>query len=142
MLGLLADFARFFPSWRDVGFEAGWGGPMDVTALHQPFFATDASGRVHVGAGYTGGGVGPTHLGGRILSALVLGVEDDDDTSLPIVHRDPIRFPPKPLLSLGAAVVQAAIVRRDEAEDLGRRAGRVTTFVSGSPRKMGYEIGP
>jgi glycine/D-amino acid oxidase-like deaminating enzyme len=141
MLGLLADFARFFPSLRDVGFEAGWGGPMDVTALHQPFFATDASGRVHVGAGFTGGGVGPTHLGGRILSTLVLGVEDDD-TSLPLVHRDPIRFPPEPLLSLGAAVVQAAIVRRDEAEDLGRRAGRVTTFVSGSPRKMGFEIGP
>ena len=141
MLALLDDFARFFPSWRDIGFEAGWGGPMDITALHQPFFTSDASGTVHVGAGYTGGGVGPTHLGGRILSALALGIEDEV-TSLPLVHRDPIRFPPEPLLSLGAAVVQAAIVRRDEAEDGGRRADRVTTFVSGSPRKIGYEIGP
>jgi hypothetical protein len=58
------------------------------------------------------------------------------------VHRDPIRFPPEPLRSLGAAVVQAAIVRRDEAEDRARRADRVTTFVSELPRKMGYEIGP
>jgi glycine/D-amino acid oxidase-like deaminating enzyme len=141
MLRLLDDFDRFFPSWRDVGFEAGWGGPMDITALHQPFFASDASGTVHVGAGYTGGGVGPTHLGGRILSALALGVEDEV-TSLPLVHRDPIRFPPEPLRSLGAAVVQAAIVRRDEAEDRARRTDRVTTFVSELPRKMGYEIGP
>jgi hypothetical protein len=124
-----------------VGFEAGWGGPMDVTALHQPFFATDPGGSLHVGAGYTGGGVGPTHLGGRILSALVLGVEDGE-TTLPLVHRDPIRFPPEPILSVGAALAQAAIVRRDEAEDHGVRADRVTTFVSSLPRKMGYEIGP
>ena len=34
---LIEDFRRFFPSWRDVGFEAAWGGPMDVTPHHVPF---------------------------------------------------------------------------------------------------------
>ena len=37
---LVDDFRRFFPSWDGVGIEAAWGGPMDVTALHQPFFGT------------------------------------------------------------------------------------------------------
>ena len=141
MTALVDDFRRFFPSWRGVGFEAAWGGPMDVTTLHLPFFATDATGSLHVGAGYTGGGVGPTHLGGRILSALVLGIEDED-TTLPIVHRDPGRFPPEPLRSVGAALAQAAIVRKDEAEDGGGRADPLTTFVARLPRRMGYEIGP
>src|SRR5262249_60470274 len=95
MRPLLDDFARFFPSWRDIGFEAAWGGPMDITPLHQPFFASDASGTVHVGAGYTGGGVGPAHLGGRILSALVLGVASEG-TSLPLGHPGPIRVPRQP----------------------------------------------
>jgi len=141
MSALLDDFDRFFPSWRGVGCEAGWGGPMDVTALHQPFFATDATGTLHVGAGYTGGGVGPACLGGKILSALALGIEDDD-TALPLVHRDPIRFPPEPILSVGAAIAQAAIVRKGRAEDRGGRADPITTFVAKLPRRMGYEIGP
>jgi hypothetical protein len=141
MVKLIDDFRRFFPSWRDVGFDAAWGGPMDVTASHQPFFGTTDGGRLHVGAGYTGGGVGPSHLGGRILSALVLGIEDED-TTLPLVHREPIAFPPEPLLGIGAAIAQAAIVRKDEAEDRGRRADALTTFVARLPRRMGYEIGP
>jgi hypothetical protein len=85
--------------------------------------------------------VGPAHLGGRILSGLVLGIEDDV-TTLPLVHRDPIRFPPKPILSVGAALAQAAIVRKDEAEDRGGRADPLTAFVARLPRRMGYEIGP
>jgi len=138
---LVDDFHRFFPSWRDVGFEAAWGGPMDVTALHQPFFGSLPGGALHYGAGYTGGGVGPCHLGGTILSGLVLGLEDET-TTLPLVHREPVRFPPEPFLSAGAALAQSAIVRKDRAEDRGRRADPLTTFVARLPRRMGYEIGP
>ncbi len=138
---LVGDFHRFFPDWHDVRLEAAWGGPMDVTATHLPFFATLPGGTLHVGAGYTGGGVGPTHLGGKILSALALG-RDDEFTALPLVQREPGRFPPEPLRSLGAAVTQGAIVRKDEAEDAGRRPGPVTGFLARLPRRMGYELGP
>ena len=141
MVKLVDDFRRFLPSWERVGIEAGWGGPIDVTALHQPFFTTLAGGALHVGAGYTGGGVGPTHLGGKILSALALGL-DDETTELPLVHRDPGRFPAPPFLAVGAAVAQGAIVRHDEAEDAGRRPGAVTRFLARAPRRMGYELGP
>jgi glycine/D-amino acid oxidase-like deaminating enzyme len=141
MVKLVDDFLRFFPSWRGVGFEAAWGGPMDVTALHLPFFGTLPGGALHHGAGYTGGGVGPSHLGGEILSGVVLGIEDEA-TTLPLVHHEPASFPPEPLLSVGAAVAQGSIVRKDEAEDRGGRADPLTTFLARLPRRMGYEIGP
>ena len=114
---------------------------MDVTTSHQPFFGTYPGGALHVGAGYTGGGVGPCHLGGRILSGLATGAEDEW-TSLPLVHRPPGRFPPDPFRSVGAALVQGAIVRRDRAHDRGEVPDPITELVAHLPRRMGYEIGP
>ncbi len=138
---LVDDFRRWFPSWRDVAIEAAWGGPMDVTTSHQPFFGTSPGGALHHGAGYTGGGVGPCHMGGKILAGLVTGARDEW-TSLPLVHHEPRRFPPEPFRSLGAAIVQGAIVRRDEAHDRGAEPGPLTDLVAHLPRKMGYELGP
>ena len=60
------DLHRMFPSFVDVPIEAGWGGPIDVSADHLPFFGTLESGNVHFGLGFTGNGVGPAHLGGKI----------------------------------------------------------------------------
>lgn len=138
---LVDDFRRFFPSWSDVAIEAAWGGPMDVTGRHLPSFGTLPGGTLHYGLGYTGGGVGPCHLGGKVLSALALGVEDEH-TALPLVDLEMMRFPPEPFLSVGAAITQHAIVRRDEAEDRGRRTDPLTRFVAKLPRRMGYELGP
>ena len=138
---LVDDFRRFFPSWSDVAIEAAWGGPMDVTGRHLPSFGTLPGGTLHYGLGYTGGGVGPCHLGGKILSALALGVEDEH-TALPLVDLEMMRFPPEPFLSVGAAITQHAIVRKDEAEDRGRRTDPLTRFVAKLPRRMGYELGP
>jgi glycine/D-amino acid oxidase-like deaminating enzyme len=138
---LVDDFRRFFPSWADVPIEAAWGGPMDVTGRHLPTFGTLPGRGMHVGVGYTGGGVGPCHLGGKILSALALDIEDEY-TALPLVHLPLQSFPPEPLLSVGAAITQHAIVRKDEAEDRGGRPGPLTSLVARLPRRMGYEIGP
>ncbi len=138
---LVEDIKRFFPNFEGVGIEAAWGGPMDVTGRHLPFFGTMPGGALHYGIGYTGGGVGPCKLGGKILSAMALGIEDEY-TSLPLVGLEPMRFPPEPFLSLGAAITQGAIVRKDEAEDEGRRADPVTNLIAKMPRRMGYELGP
>lgn len=138
---LVEDLHRFFPSFRDVPVEAAWGGPMDVTGRHLPWFGALPGGGVHYGVGYTGGGVGPTHLGGKILSALTLGIEDEH-TSLPLVGMEPMRFPPEPFLSAGAAITQGAIVRKDEAEDRGGRTDPLTGLIARMPRRMGYELGP
>jgi glycine/D-amino acid oxidase-like deaminating enzyme len=138
---LVEDLHRFFPSFGDVPVEAAWGGPMDVTGRHLPWFGALPGGGVHYGVGYTGGGVGPTHLGGKILSALTLEIEDEH-TSLPLVGMEPMRFPPEPFLSAGAAITQGAIVRKDEAEDRGGRTDPLTGLIARMPRRMGYELGP
>ena len=67
------DLWRMFPTFRDVPLEAAWGGPIDVSGFHVPFFGSLARGNVHYGMGYTGNGVGPAHLGGRILALRALG---------------------------------------------------------------------
>lgn len=138
---LRRDFIRFFPSFSDVPIEEAWGGPVDVSSLHHPVFGTLPPGSIHYAVGFTGNGVGPSHLAGRVLSALALEV-DDPVTALPMVNRRPLRFPPAPLSSVGAYVVQSAIGRKERAEDEGGRPGALTRFVATLPRRMGYALGP
>ncbi len=138
---VLRGFRRIFPSFSDVPIEDVWGGPIDLSPTHHAFFGSLPSGNVHYGLGYTGNGVAPSHLGGRILAALA-AEGDDELLGLPIVSLDLKRFPPEPLRSIGAALVQRAVVRKEAAEDAGRRAGRLTRFVAGLPRRFGYALGP
>jgi glycine/D-amino acid oxidase-like deaminating enzyme len=135
------QFRRWFPSFANVPLEAGWGGPIDVSGTHLPFFGTLPGGAVHYGFGYTGNGVGPSHLGGRILARLALGIEDDD-TRLPVVDMEPKRFPREPLKSLGVRVVNGAILRKDAAEDAGAEPAALTSFLAHLPRRLGYGLGP
>lgn len=135
------DLWRMFPSFREVPLEAAWGGPIDVSGAHLPFFGTLASGNVHYGVGYTGNGVGPCHLGGQILSGLALGAEDEL-TTLPIAGAPPVRFPPEPLRTPGAMVVTRAILRKDRAGDEGRTPSRLADALARLPRRLGYNLGP
>ncbi len=137
---LEADLCAWFPEFRGVGVETMWGGPIDVSAHHVPFFGSTWGGNVHFGMGFTGGGVGPTVLAGKILAALALGRSDDYTRSALVGYR-PRNFPPEPFLSLGTRLVLAAIVRTDDAWDRGKRANPALEFVSHLPRKLGYHLG-
>jgi hypothetical protein len=53
-----------------------------------------------------------------------------------------VRFPPEPLRSPGALIVNEAIRRRDEAQDEGREPGPLTDYVAKLPRRLGYNLGP
>lgn len=132
---------RMFPSFRDVPLEATWGGPVDVSPNHLPFFGTLGAGNVHYGVGYTGNGVGPSHLGGKILAALTTDA-DDPIARLPIVGLKPRRFPPEPIRSPGILLANTAILRLDDAEDTGRRANPLVEFIAKLPRRLGYRLGP
>jgi glycine/D-amino acid oxidase-like deaminating enzyme len=134
-------FRRIFPSFGDVPIEEGWGGPVDVSATHHPWFGTLPGGSVHYGVGFSGHGVSQAHLGGRILSALAID-EDDEVTRLPFVNRRPKRFPPALLTGVGATVVQRAILRKDRLEDAGRKPSWLTRFLARLPRRLGYSLGP
>jgi hypothetical protein len=55
---------------------------------------------------------------------------------------EPKRFPPQPFRSVGAALVNAATVRRDDAIDATGSVDRLTDIVAKLPRRMGYHLGP
>jgi glycine/D-amino acid oxidase-like deaminating enzyme len=139
--GLVEDFNRWFPSFGDVPLEAAWGGPVDVSGWHLPFFGTLPGGKAHYGLGFTGNGVGPCHLGGKILSGLALDVEDEA-TTLPLVDAEPKRFPPRPLFTPGERLVSHAILRKERLEQAGRRPDPVTNALAHLPRRLGYNLGP
>jgi hypothetical protein len=136
-----SDLHRMFPTFADVPIDAGWGGPIDVAGSHLPFFGTLEHGTVHYGMGYTGNGVGPAHLGGRILANRSLG-RYDDVLDLPIVDARPMRFPPEPIRSPGALIANQAIRRKDEFEDRGEDPNPLVDFVAKLPRRLGYNLGP
>jgi glycine/D-amino acid oxidase-like deaminating enzyme len=135
------DLYRMFPSFAGVPIEAAWGGPIDVAGHHLPFFGSLERGNVHYGHGYTGNGVGPSHLGGQILATLALGKESDL-LRLPLVTERPMRFPPEPIRSPGAYVANQAIWRKDQLEDRGEEPSPIVDFVAHLPRRMGYNLGP
>ena len=135
------DLHRMFPSFREVPIEAGWGGPIDVSGMHLPFFGTLETGTAHYGLGYTGNGVGPAHLGGRILAHRALG-RFSDVLELPLVDLEPMRFPPEPIRSPGALVANHAIRRKDDFEDRGEEPNPLVDFVARLPRRLGYHLGP
>ncbi len=137
----IADLHRMFPGFSDVQVEAAWGGPIDVAGHHLPTFGTLGRGNVHYGHGYTGNGVGPAHLGGRIMANRVLG-RSDPVLDLPLVDLEPLRFPPEPFRSPGALVANTAIRRKDEAEDRGEDANPLVGFMATLPRRLGYNLGP
>jgi len=135
------DLYRMFPSFREVPIEAGWGGPIDVSGMHLPFFGTMETGTAHYGLGYTGNGVGPAHLGGRILALRALG-RFGDVLELPLVDLEPMRFPPEPIRSPGALIANHAIRRKDDFEDRGEEPNPLVDFVARLPRRLGYHLGP
>jgi glycine/D-amino acid oxidase-like deaminating enzyme len=137
----IGDLHRMFPTFADVPVEAAWGGPIDVSADHLPFFGTLEQGNVHYGLGFTGNGVGPAHLGGRILAHRTLA-KYDDVLALPLVDLEPRRFPPEPIRSVGAAVANRAIHRRDETLDDEHEPNPFVDFVARLPRRLGYNLGP
>ena len=131
------SLVRFFPQLAGRRITHAWGGPIDVSPTHLPVFGS--RGRVHHGYGFTGNGVGPSYLGGRILAALALD-RRDDVSRLALVEPAPARFPPEPLRYLGGSAIRRALVTSDAAADAGRRAGPVTSLVASLPRRLGLHL--
>jgi glycine/D-amino acid oxidase-like deaminating enzyme len=135
-----AGLRRLLPGLDGVRVERAWGGPIDVSADHLPFFRTRPGTRIHYGAGYSGHGVGPSWLGGQILASLALG-SDDEWTRLPLVTRDVPRLPPEPFRRVGGGLVRWAIMSCEAAEEEGRRGPLVARGAAALPRLLGMELG-
>ncbi|MEO8247055.1 MAG: FAD-binding oxidoreductase [Chloroflexota bacterium] len=134
-------FRWFFPTLADIRLTDAWGGPIDVSPDHLPRFGTLPGGRIHYGFGYSGNGVGPSHLGGRILAALALE-SDEPVTRLAVVRAVSHAMPPEPFRYAGARVLRAAMIRREDREEAGRRAPWWLRQLTSLPRRLGYHLGP
>jgi putative aminophosphonate oxidoreductase len=126
-----ANFRRIYPNLAGVRVEYDWCGPIDRSYHGLPIFGR-LGGHDHLiyGVGWSGNGVGPSLLGGRILASLALAERDEWSTS-PFVGERAGRFPPDPLRYTGAHVVRSAVVRMERAYAAGRDPRPWDTFLAG-----------
>ena len=129
---VVSRMRRLYVSLREVPIEYSWNGPIDYSSTGLPYFGplADANPAILVGVGYSGNGVVPSVLGGRILASLVLG-RDDEYASLPLVRRWPGKILPDPFRSLGAPLVKAALARKELLLDAEAEPGRLLNLVAG-----------
>ena len=138
-----AGLRRLFPSLADVRIEDAWGGPIDISADHLPWFGSVTGRPIHYGHGYSGNGVAPSVVGGRILAARALEHAGDAVLALPLASGPPPRaFPPEPARYVGARLIREAAVRRESMEERSTEPGVVLRELSRLPRRIGYHLGP
>ncbi len=127
------------PGLRELPVARSWTGPTDRTPAALPFFGR-LGGREDIlyGYGFSGNGVGPTAVAGRILASRAL--RRDDEWAAAAFPEGPDgrfprdrggAFPREPLRSLGGRIVRSAIARKEAAEDAGRQPGRLDTRLAG-----------
>jgi glycine/D-amino acid oxidase-like deaminating enzyme len=131
---------RIFPALEGRAITHAWGGPIDVSPSHIAQVGTLPGASVHFALGYTGNGVGPTHLAGRALASLALG-RPDRWTALPIVGSDAGAWvPPEPLAWAGGNLVRGAFLRREQAWERGEQPDLVTRALCAVPKALGIHV--
>lgn len=114
---VIDQFRRTYPKLDGVAITNTWSGAVDYSSDSMPFFGRLAgSPRVHFGVGFSGNGVGPSYIGGKILASLALERDDEWGTS-PMIRTPATRLPPEPLRAIGGWVVRAAMRSKEAAED-------------------------
>ena len=124
-------FRRLYPNLADVPIDHDWSGPIDRSPTGIPLFG-NLGGRPHIlyGAGFSGNGVGPARLGGRILAGLALG-DRDGVATCGLVNGHPGSLPPDPIRYVGAHVVRTGVAAKEAREAVGRPPGRVAQMLAG-----------
>jgi glycine/D-amino acid oxidase-like deaminating enzyme len=137
----VAGLRHLLPTLADVRIDDAWGGPIDISPNRLPLIGSLHGGRVHYAHGYSGNGVGPSHVAGRILAALVTNAEGEL-ARLPVIGARTLRFPPEPLRYVGARIIRESLVRYDDAIQAGKQPALPYRLLAGLPRRLGYRIGP
>ena len=113
------SFQKLFPKLEQSEFDYNWSGGSDRSVTGLPFFGNlKGQNNIYYGLGYSGNGVAQTRMGGKILSAMVLDIDNawtrSGLTKGPLGH-----FPPEPFRWVGAMMVRDAVRRKENAEDSG-----------------------
>jgi glycine/D-amino acid oxidase-like deaminating enzyme len=141
VVALAAERLRaYFPGIEGRRITHAWGGPIDVSPTHLPVVLPLPGGRAFAAAGYTGNGVGPSHMVARTLASLALD-RRDEPSRLPIVAPAPQRVPPEPLHWLGGSAIRAGIMSKERAEGEGRHPHPLSSALAKVPELIGFHIG-
>jgi putative aminophosphonate oxidoreductase len=125
-----ADLRRTYPMLDDVPVTHDWSGPIDRTKNSLPLLGRfERAPHIVYGVGWSGNGVGPSGIGGRVLASLALE-RDDEWSAHPLVGRMAGRFPPEPIRFLGAHMVRGAVARKERAEMADRKPSRLDVALS------------
>jgi putative aminophosphonate oxidoreductase len=119
--GAEESFRRTYPMLADVPIAHRWTGPIDRSRSGVPIFGNlRGHPSVSYGVGFSGNGVGPTYVGGRILASLALGRQDEWSGSA-LSGQAARRWPPEPIRFVGGSLMRWALTRVERAQDEGRR---------------------
>jgi glycine/D-amino acid oxidase-like deaminating enzyme len=135
-----ARLREYFPALEGRRLTHAWGGPIDVSPSHLPIIAPLRGSGTFAAAGYTGNGVGPSHMVGRALASLALD-RRDDYSRLPFVDPSPQRVPPEPFHWLGGEAIRRALMSKEEAELAARTPDPISAAISKLPGLIGFHIG-
>lgn len=126
-----SDFRRTYGNLKHVKMTHSWSGPIDRTYDSLPIFGhlKDAQ-NIFYGIGWSGNGVGPSRIGGRILASLALG-RNDEWAQCSLVGRAVRTFPGEPLRYIGARLVRGAVIRKERAEFQGRTGSTIDKLLAG-----------
>ncbi len=111
-----ADFRRYYPMLKDVPVTHDWCGPIDRTPNSLPLLGRlPKQENVIYGVGWSGNGVGPSVLGGKILASLALD-KNDYWSNFPLIGKSVGLFPPEPIRYIGAHIVRSAVASKERKE--------------------------
>ena len=126
-----ASLRAFYPEFAAVPVTHAWAGPIDRSTTGVPFFGRlRRNERVVYGVGFSGNGVGPCVVGGRILASMALR-DGGRWSSTRLSAGPPGLFPPEPARFVGGIAVREAVRRKEALEDRDRRAGPFVRWLAG-----------
>lgn len=116
-----AHLRQAYPGVQARDIVSNWTGPIDRTRNGLPHFGRlPEQPNILYAIGYSGNGVGPSMLGGKILAALALE-QDNEWSRCGLVHGLQRDFPPEPFRYLGGRLVRHAVGQVDLAADENRQ---------------------
>jgi glycine/D-amino acid oxidase-like deaminating enzyme len=130
----------YFPGLEGHALTHAWGGPIDASPTHLPLVRPLQGNRAFAAAGYTGNGVGPSHMVGRTLASLALD-RRDEHSNLAFVDPSPPRVPPEPFHWLGGEAIRWGIERKEAAELSHRKPDPISSLLARIPQLIGFHIG-
>ena len=125
-----SGLGKFYPMLAGVPITHRWGGAVDRSRSGTLIFGKlTGSPNICYGVGYSGTGVGQSVIGGKILASTALERVDEWSTSR-LNQGVVLRYPPDPVRFFGGIMVRAALTRREEGEEEGRRPNALLKSIS------------